>query len=233
MSSDTLIFFVHFYHGHKKALIRHIRFVNQLGFDAYAFNLKDKIQDHQWLPYSTKSKKIGLKHALADQIEEHLDLLSAYKKKIVFAFSNISGCAIEVLARRQDFGVQALVCDSGPAFDFMTSAKKLYTYAEPIKFWPLRKIATHLLAKGWSPDLHRDIPADLQKLPEGFQVLSIRGWKDPLMNAADMDRVFANCANINWQKLSLPEAGHLNGLRDFANEYKPVVAEFLKRNSHN
>ena len=32
--SDILIFFVHFFQGHKKALKRHIELVNELGFDA-------------------------------------------------------------------------------------------------------------------------------------------------------------------------------------------------------
>ena len=37
--SETLIFFAHHFQGHKKALRRHIEFVNELGFDAYVFNL--------------------------------------------------------------------------------------------------------------------------------------------------------------------------------------------------
>ena len=81
---DALIFFAHFYKGHKKALKRHIQFVNDLGYDAYAYNLKDSPKDHFGLPYSHVSKKFGMKHALADQIEEHLNLLSDYPKKIVF-----------------------------------------------------------------------------------------------------------------------------------------------------
>jgi len=226
---EALIFFIHFYKGHKKALKRHIQFVNSLGFDAYAFNLKDEIRQHEYLPYSTISKKFGLKHALADQIEEHLNLLTQYPQKIIFAFSNVSACAIEVMARRPDLNFAGLICDSGPAYDFVASAFKLYTYAERIPFWPLRKLVTPILAKGWSTALHHDVPEDLKKLPQGFPVLSIRGWKDPLMSAADMDKIFQPCANLNWQKLSLPEAKHLNGLRDFPDEYKPVVADFIAR----
>lgn len=226
--SDTLIFFVHFYHGHKKALKRHIQFVNDLGYDAYGFNLKDEPSEHFGVPYSPISKKFGLKHAMADQIEEHLDLLSEYKEKVMFAFSNVAACAIEVMARRDDLGMQALICDSGPTMNFVDSAYKLYKFARPIKFLPLRLLATPLLAYGWSPELHKDIPKHLKKFPDGFPVLSIRGWKDPLMVPADIDKVFEPCDNLVWQKLSLPEAGHLTGLRDFPDEYKPAVEEFLK-----
>ena len=104
--SDSLIFFVHFFKGHKKALKRHVELVNEFGYDAYVFNLRDSFKEHQLLPYSPISKKFGMKHALADQIEEHLDLLPEYKNKIVFAFSNVAGSAIEALlnfARERGF----------------------------------------------------------------------------------------------------------------------------------
>lgn len=226
---EALIFFVHFYKGHKKALRRHIQFVNSLGYDAYAFNLKDDAKDHFGLPYSLVSKKFGLKHALADQIEEHLDLLADYPIKIMFAFSNIAACAIEAMARRPFKDIIGMITDSGPSFNFLTSAYNLYTHSIKIPFIPLRLLATPILAYGWSPELHKKIHADLRKLSKDFPVLSIRGWKDPLIKPSDIDEVFQPCKNISWEKLSLPEAGHLNGLRDFPDEYKPTVENFLKR----
>lgn len=225
----ALIFFVHFYKGHKKALRRHIQFVNELGYDAYAFNLKDDAADHYGIPYSTISKKFGMKHALADQIEEHLDLLGSYKRKVMFAFSNIAGCAIEVMGRRNDQGIEALICDSGPSGNFLDSAYKLFKYVPPVSFIPPWLIkAVPILSYAWSPDLHKDIAKDLQKLPKGFPVLSIRGWKDELIVPGDIDKIFAPCRNLNWQKLSLPEAKHVTGLRDFPDEYKPAVEKFLR-----
>ena len=224
----ALIFFVHFYQGNKKALRRHIQFVNSLGYDAYAFNLKDKAKDHYGLPYSMISKKFGLKHALADQIEEHLDLLTHYPQKIIFSFSNVSGCVIETLARRKPFDILGMITDSGPSFNFFKSAYNLYAHANKIRFLPFRLAATPILAFGWSPDLHKYIHDDLRKLPEGFKILSIRGWKDLLIKPVDIDLVFEPCKNLHWEKLSLPEAAHLTGLRDFPDEYKPGVEDFLK-----
>jgi hypothetical protein len=118
---EALVFFVHFYAGHKKALLRHIRFVNQLGFDAYVFNIQDQMKEHYMVPYSHISHKFGMKHAIADQIEHHLDLLKNYKEKIMFAFSNISACAIEAMARRPDIHFKGLICDSGPSLYFVNS----------------------------------------------------------------------------------------------------------------
>ncbi len=226
---QALVFFVHFYKGHKKALRRHIQFVNELGYDAYAFNLKDDVKDHYGLPYSTVSKKFGLKHAIADQIEEHLNLLPDGQQKIIYSFSNVTACVIEAMARRQTKDICALITDSGPSFHFLTSAYNLYTHSIKIPFMPLRLLATPVLAYGWSPEQHKNIHADLRKLAQAFPILSIRGWKDLLIKPSDIDDVFEPCKNLAWEKLSLPEAGHLNGLRDFPNEYKPAVKDFLKR----
>lgn len=226
---EALIFFVHFYDGHKKAMLRHIRFVNQLGYDAYAFNLQDQMKQHYMVPYSYISHKFGLKHALADQIEQHLDLLADYKNKIMFAFSNVSACAIEVMARRPDIKFNGMICDSGPTLEFMNSAYKLYTHAKPIQSWPLKLITAPVFATAWSKDFHKDVPEDLKKFPDGFQILSIRGWKDKLITPKGIDQIFESCTNLAWQKLALPEAEHLTGLRDFPNEYKPAVTDFLER----
>lgn len=229
--SEHLIFFAHFFKGHKKALRRHIEFVNELGFDAYAFNLKDNLKDHFYVPYSHKVKRFGMKHALADQIEAHLDLLSKYKTKILFAFSNVAGCTIEAHARRIKEGtndVVAMICDSGPGGDhFLKSSFMLLQEQLGLESLPLKILATPAVAFGWSPQLNTDIRDDLDSFPEGFQLLSIRGWRDRLIPPTDIDKVFDDHKNLNWKKLSLPEAGHLNGLRDFPSEYKPGVEDFL------
>lgn len=226
--SDTLIFFVHFFGGHKKALRRHIEFVNELGYDAYAFNLRDELNEHYYVPYSEVSEKFGMKHALADQIEEHLDLITGYNSIIVFAFSNVAGCAMEAMARRDMAPFKAMICDSGPGAGFIQSSYNLLRDQFKIKFAPLRMIATPLFMLSWSKDAHKDIPEDLKKFPEGFPILSIRGWKDALIKAKDIDQIFEPCKNLNWTKLSLPEAQHLTGLRDYPNEYRSGVESFLK-----
>ena len=225
--SQHLIFFVHFFGGHKKALRKHVALVNELGYDAYVFNIKDTPKEHQYLPYSPISKKLGMKHAIADQIEEHLNLFGEYKTKIVFAFSNVAGCAIEAMARRPSKDIIALICDSGPGASFMFSSFKLLEYELNVKFLPLRIIGTPIVMFGWSKEFHKDIPKDLQKLPEGFPVLSIRGWKDKLIFPSHIDQIFEPAKNLNWIKLALPEAEHLTGLRDFPNEYRSGLVNFL------
>jgi len=230
--SNHLIFFAHFFQGHKKALKRHIEFVNELGFDAYAFNLKDSPKEHLYIPYSHITKKFGMKHALADQIDYHLDLLTEYNTKIIFVFSNVAGCAIEAVARRiqaKKNDVIGMVCDSGPGGRFIYSSYKLIQEQLGIKSLPLKLINTPIVAFGWSPKLHKDIAADLALFPNNFPLLSIRGWRDQLISPEHIDEIFEPHKNLKWKKLSLPEAGHLNGLRDFPSEYCPAVQNFLEQ----
>lgn len=225
---DQLIFFVHFFLGHKKALKRHVALVNKLGYDAYIFNLRDNLRKTKKIPYSPISKQFGIKHILADQIEEHLNLLPEYKNKIVFSFSNVSGSVIEALARRKKSDVIALISDSGPGSDFVYSSYKLIEHQINIKSFPLKILGTPLVMLLWSKKMHKDIVADLKKFPVNFQILSIRGWKDKLISPAHIDKIFDGAPNIHWRKLSLPEAGHLNGLRDFPDEYEAGLIGFLK-----
>lgn len=228
--SNHLIFFVHFFQGHKKALKRHIELVNNLGFDAYVFNLKDAPKAHAYIPYSHATKKFGMKHALADQISEHLNLLNQYSEKIVFAFSNVAGCAIEAMARRysqNNNDVKAMVCDSGPGAQFIYSSYKLLQEQIGVKSLALKILGTPAVALGWSPRLHKDLTQDLKTFPQNFPLLSIRGWRDKLISPSHIDEVFEPHKNIQWKKLALPEAGHLNGLRDFPSEYEPGLETFL------
>jgi fermentation-respiration switch protein FrsA (DUF1100 family) len=131
------------------------------------------------------------------------------------------------MARRHEKDIVALVCDSGPGSAFVYSSYKLAQEQLKIKFLPFKLLATPLIMVGWSKGMNKDIPEDLRKLPEGFPVLSIRGWKDKLISPSHIDKIFEPCRNLRWTKLSLPEAGHLTGLRDFPNEYRAGLTSFL------
>ena len=224
---DELIFFVHFYDGSKRQVLRHVKLVNELGFDAFAFQLKFTHNDilNLNLPLSPNGK-FGAKHIYADQIEHLLNLIPG--AKIVFSFSNPSASAIEAMARRNCADTKALICDSGPTARFLPSAYNLYTHEYGLKSRLAKWALTPVLSMAWSPLLHKDMQRDLEKFPKGFQILSIRGWKDKLIPPSHIDEVFEGHAQLNWIKLSLPEAEHLTGLRDFKAEYVPAVERFLK-----
>lgn len=231
-SKKPLVFFVHFLGGHKKVLKRHVELVNDLGFDAYVFNLKDSHKEYNYFPLSSVSKKFGLKHVMADQIENHLNQFDDYKEKIVFAFSNISGSAIECLSRRfkdHKKDVIALICDSGPGLEFFKSSYNLLKHQIKVQSVLARMTLSPVIAFGWSLNLNKDVSQDLKSLPDGFPVLSIRGWRDILISPKSIDDIFNQQKHLRLHKVDLPEAGHINGLRDFPTEYIPPVKFFIQQ----
>lgn len=227
--SKTLVFFVHFYNGHKKALQRHIEFVNELGYDAYAFNLNDSIFDYHLLPWSKSHKKFGLKHVMADQIEKHFDLLTEYDSKIIYAFSNVSASAIEMMARKfekNDKSLVGLLCDSGPGSDLTSASYNLLKHEFKLGLFQ-RSFSTPLFTLLWGAQHTKDLKHDFNLFPKNFPVLSLRGWRDVFISPKSIDRIFEGHSQLRLHRVDLPEAGHLNGLRDFPSEYKPPVQFFL------
>ena len=222
-----IIFFVHFYGGQKKKLRRHIQFVNDLGFDAFAFNLyRTKISFKLWQIPIAPNGRLGLKHVYSQQIDQLLNLIP--EKKILYTFSNPSASGIESMARRFCQDSVAVICDSGPSARFEESFNNMAKKDYNLNNWIIRKASLKVLTPFWSPHAHRDIHQDLGIFPKGFKILSIRGWKDHLISPEQIDDVFEPHSQIDWRKLSLPLAGHLNGLRDFPEEYRPPVQKFLE-----
>ena len=222
---EEIIFFVHFYLGSPKLLQRHVHFVNDLGFDAFTFQLDDKWNWNCW-PL-TSDLRIGLKHRYAEQIEFLLNEIT--EKKIIFAFSNPSASAIEAMAARKCSDTVALICDSGPS----GPGKAVKSAFNLLEHQLNHSAATSFLrlpffTLKWSYRAHFDLAPQLDSFPEGFKILSIRGWKDPLIPPDHIDSVFDPHDQLDWRKLSLPKAGHLVGLRNFPEVYKPTVKSFLK-----
>lgn len=222
---EPVIIIVPFYAANKTSLQRHVEFLNEVGFDVVTFHL---MKESRTLSKSIVSSKelIGLKHIWADQIESILNAVPG--KKIIFAFSNPSASAFEACVRRNSTDICGIICDSGPTGSILNSMMNYFTYEEPIKFLPFKILASVGISFIWTSDFLNSIKKDLEKIPKDLKILSIRGWKDKIISTSDIDKVFESQKDLNWQKLSLPKAGHLNGLRDFPNEYKPKVIEFLK-----
>lgn len=241
---EETVIFVPFFGAVQRELARHVKLVNDLGYDAVTFDLEKtpaimdfsqgiltpfkkwrELKDNLKIPLNSKMK-FGLKHVYADQIENILNLVPG--NKIVYSFSNPSASAIEALARRHCVDIAGLICDSGPSGKFVDSFMNLAKIDWKINFWALRAALVPLLSFAWSPELHKDVEADLNQFPDGFKILSIRGWKDLVIPPDHIDAIFDPHTNLSWRKLSLPEAAHLTGLRDFRAEYAPAVEKFMQ-----
>ncbi|MBX2995176.1 MAG: hypothetical protein KF681_10145 [Bdellovibrionaceae bacterium] len=214
---------VPFFGGRKHQLRRHCEMLSAMGFDNVVFDLKFDVDDKIF----TAENKFGLKHIWADQIEKILSEIPG--QKILYAFSNPSASAIEATARRGASDIAGLICDSGPSGRLQKSMMNYFRVEKPVRFLPLRFAASWISAFIWNPQFVAAVHKDLDQLPAGFEILSIRGWKDPLIPVDQIDMIFEPHAHLHWSKLSLPKAGHLNGLKDFRDEYLPPVQRFLSK----
>ncbi|MEZ0390668.1 MAG: hypothetical protein ACAH59_00530 [Pseudobdellovibrionaceae bacterium] len=219
------ILLVPFFGAEKKNLQRHVEFLNELGFDCVLFNLKDEWKSLASTFLSSEAL-FGLKHVWADQIEALLNEIPG--QKIIFSFSNPTASALEAIARRRATDIQGLICDGGPSAQLWHSMVNYFTHEISLPFYPVKAFAAAATTLLWHPKFNDVIHEDLKKFPSGFRILSIRGWKDPLITPKMIDLVFDPHSQLDWQKLSLPEGKHLNGLKDFPDQYKPSVERFLK-----
>ena len=225
---EELIVFVHFFGGRKVHMRRHVDFVNKLGFDAITFNLS--FSEKFWikrLPIS-RQNDFGLRYIWGDEIEDVLN--AAPGPKIVFAFSNPAAAAIDAIVRRSAKDVRALVTDSGPFVQMIRCSWNLLKYEYGVKNIFARVPALIGLGTFWGLEHSKHLHRDLMALPKDFPVLSIRGWEDQLVPVSAIDEAYAPAVNhLRFETLALPKAGHLTGLKDFPDDYKPRVAKFLER----
>lgn len=217
---SPLIFFVHFYGGHQKVLKRHIDLVNELGFDALAFNLPSFVK----FKFSfSRERTFGMKHLYADMISFFLNQIEG--PKIIYSFSNPGASALEAIHNRlsSHSDIAGLICDSGPSQAFLRSAWNL-----AIKVQKDPKLL-FLFTAFWSWKLHRDLVDHIQSLPSHFPVLSIRGGQDIVIPPWHIEMAFSANKDLDLQVLDLPEAGHLDGLKRFPAPYNQGLSLFLSK----
>ncbi len=221
--NETIVF-VPFYRGNRLILQRHIEMVKELGFNSLYFDLKSDLEGLGDLPISS-NLKWGIKHIWADQVESILNACQG--PKIIYTFSYPASAAIEAIARRHANDIKALICDSGPSAQLYKPVYNLFKYEIPTPFTPLRflrsAVSSFMLSPFWSEELKKD----LSSFPPNFPVLSIRGWRDKIISPEWIDQVFEPHNQLAWQRLSLPKADHLNGLKDFREDYVAGVKQFL------
>jgi pimeloyl-ACP methyl ester carboxylesterase len=170
--------------------------------------------------------RFGLKHLYAHMLSFYLDQLPA--PKIVFAFSNPSAAAIEVIydrSKEKRFDVVGLVCDSGPSAAFVRSAWNL-----AIKVQNRQYKLMGLFAFFWSFRLHNEIRFQLKRFPKGFPILSIRGMKDPIIPPWHIEKAFKNLDRfVNVETKEFPEAGHLDACKTDPETYKEYLKTWLTK----
>jgi pimeloyl-ACP methyl ester carboxylesterase len=224
--SDLLIVLVHFFGGSQTHLLRHVKFLNQMGYDCISFDLSNhKTQ----IPFSKVNKRFGIVHAWGDEVRQILELTKS-EPVVIFSFSNPSASALEALTTPNLFlNVKGLICDGGPFAQLLKCSWNLSREEFKIKNRLIRTFATAGMFALWSPLHTHFLKESITKLPLGFPILSIRAWKDKLVPVSAIDEVFSGHSNIELHVLDLPTAEHLTGLRDAPDIYQRRVSEFLSR----
>ncbi len=221
------VVFVHHFGGSQRTVLRHIKLVNTLGFDAVRFNLSfNELKLGAALPIAS-NLRFGASHVWVDQIEAILNALPG--RKILYSFSMPSIGALGAIAHRKAYDIDGWVCDGGPFLQLLRCTWNLlsqeYNVANPI----LRLFYSGLAYFMFGGGTELAVPLWMQSLPAKFPVLSIRGEKDPLVPISAIEDVFAFGPQIELQRLSLTDGGHLDGLKKFPDVYDPTVRAFLTR----
>jgi hypothetical protein len=220
---ETIIF-VHFYGGKKENLKRHVKFVNELGYKAVIFNLSP-FQPLKYLinPPISSVGRFGLRHIWADEIEQLINLVPG--TKIFYSFSSPTSAVIETIARRYAADIKGLIGDYRP---FVHLWECFANFLSEEKKNKIVRIATNaFFLRMWSSNHDGYLAKDLDSLPAGFRILSIRGEQDHLVPTYAIEDAFKGHNKIKLEVLNIKKGDHLNGLRDFAEIYTPKVTEFL------
>lgn len=225
---ETVVF-VHHFGGSKRTVLRHVKMANDLGFDTVRFPLVfNKMVPAQQLPI-TADLKFGARHVWAGQIESVLNSIPG--RKIVYSFSMPSNGALEAIAKRRAKDVVAWVCDGGPFLQILKCSWNLFEHQFRVESKILRGVYTGFSYFIFGHGIVEETPKLLAMFPDGFPVLSIRGAKDPLVPQDAIDDVFKNTSKITVEKLVIPDGGHLDGLKNHEDDYRPTVAKFLKEHA--
>ncbi|RYZ63870.1 MAG: hypothetical protein EOP05_22895 [Proteobacteria bacterium] len=223
---ETIVF-VHHFGGGMRTTLRHLRLVNNLGFDAVRFELAfNSFEARNLLPISA-DLKIGARHIWMEQIESVLNAIPG--KKILYSFSMPSLGALGAIANRHANDITGWVTDGGPFLQLMRASNNLFEHEYHVKNPLLRLAYTggSYMMFGWGTEV--SVPRWLEELPKGFPVLSIRGGKDPLVPVSAINAVFNQTDCLGLEKLFIPDGAHLDGLKKFASVYEPAVKGFLTK----
>lgn len=211
--------------GNHKTTWRHYRYLNEKGFDCVTFNLLmgsdlKKFEYHPVLKYLYK----GVFYVWTRQIRSALDTVDG--DKIVYAFSGPSLSAFWACEGRSD--IKKFICDGGP-FDKIYSNTRNFFYHEVGITNPfLNKIAAWLGAVIWGYQPIEKLHKILRQWKKSIPILSIRGKMDNIVAIESIDEIFQPHSDLKIQTIELQYGKHLDGMRDFPDQYCKALLPFVK-----
>lgn len=226
---DETILFVHHFGGSPKNMHRHVALVNELGFDAVTFQLLINDFIPKQVPI-TGELRVGARHIWAEQVENMLNHIPG--RKIVYSFSMPSLGALRAIGRRRANDVTAWVCDGGPFLDLIKCVWNLLEHEVKVENKIVRSLASVYGYAMFGMGAERQVEKAAAALPRMFPVLSIRGEKDPLVPVSAIEEVFKHAPQIELVRAHLENGKHLDGLKNFPQEYRSFIEPFLRQHAH-
>ncbi|MDZ4677414.1 MAG: alpha/beta hydrolase [Oligoflexia bacterium] len=236
-ANRPIIVFVHHYGGSEKTLRRHAELATKLGFDCVTFNLthdginlKSVIHNFPRILFMWSAQK-----SWSIEVTNVLDQLGD-RKKIIFAFSGPSACAIRAIASRYKknvFDIEAYICDSGPFYDpWWCTREMLKELHGMTSTWPRELILAFMMTR-WDLNHKNNVRRGLSHIVHhkpDIPILSLQGAKDGIVPPEQISPVFKGIGFTNYNECILEKAGHLTGLKNDPAAYETAVKNFLRDN---
>lgn len=222
----TVVFVPHFA-GNRQTLHRHIKMVEDLGYRTVCLELQ--YNDLRFLrkPPFAKTGEFGFGAVWVEQVLELLHSTSG--PKILYSLSMPSNSAAIALSTflEADASVQAWICDGGPFLQIGHCVNNLFRFS--FRMSRPKALLTAAASLVWyGPFFESRIKRALTALPVDFPVLSLRGAQDPLVPPMAIDLFFSNAPHLALDREVFPTGGHLDLLKNFADQYRSKVHSFLR-----
>ena len=214
--------------GSHRTTWRHYKYLNEKGFDCVTFNLLFGSERLRW-EWHPDMKYIykGVFYVWTRQIRSVLNFIEG--DKILFGFSGPSLSAFWASHGRND--ISAVICDGGPFHRIYSNTRNFFYYEVGIKNKWLNKAAAFFGSAIWGYKPIEKLHKVLRVWPRSVPVLSIRGIKDNIVAIRTIRKVFKIASNVDVTTLELEYGKHLDGMRDFPDQYTKTLLPFLKRKS--
>lgn len=223
-SEKPVVVLIHNMWGSHKTFHRHVKLFNDAGYTCVSFSLYQGSTVTNEHAYSKWNYLNFIYRNWIHQISDVLDSIPG--RKVIFSMSGPSISALIVAADRKD--IDHYICDGGPFKEFWQCTYRMFRLekkvASPLKAWFL----TTASCAYWGPLSFYRLMRALNRWNPAVPILSIRGALDPIVYPKNIDHVFDPHAHINLRKHTIEKGHHVDGLKNFPEEYTQVVLTFLK-----
>ncbi len=224
-----VIALIHNFGGTEEHFLKHVQYLNQLGFDAVTFDLSWHKNGDRVIFFRR------IRKAWSKEIKTALTEILQKRDIIVFTFSGLGACTFdavaELLPRHRD-KIKSLIFDSGPFDEYSTCVDRMLEYYYGIKTKWLRSALTKLLVFAWDPEnsqTTRQKIAEILKLKPELPVLSIEGARDKIVPIAFIQNCFEMIRNTSqhFTQVIFELGGHLTSFKEEPAKYKATLRKFL------